>query len=197
MVQPTVAGEGAKGSKTGAGQAQARVDAPADADKEIRALAERRVKGEKRAADYLAAGRALEKEGRHDMAADCYDRAVNLAKGYETPKPRQALVRLFRDVAPPNPARIPDGMYQGTCRGFCMPLSVEVKVGNHRITAVRVTKHREDRPLDSLEVIPARIVQRQGLKGVDAVTGATYTSNTIMAAAGKALAKGVRKGRTK
>ena len=40
--------------------------------------------------------------------------------------------------------------------------------------------------------MPERIVQRQGFKGVDAVTGATVTSEAILNAAAKAVGAAIR-----
>jgi uncharacterized protein with FMN-binding domain len=88
---------------------------------------------------------------------------------------------------PPAPfEKVPDGSYRAAAKGYEGPLNVEVSVKDGRITAVKVVKHKESRPEDSLSTVPARIVAEQKTS-VDAVTGATATSKAIMKAAAQAL----------
>ena len=63
---------------------------------------------------------------------------------------------------------------------------MKAAVRDGRITSVQVVSENESRALDSLTVIPARIVERQALD-VDAVTGATATSDAVMDAVKNAL----------
>jgi uncharacterized protein with FMN-binding domain len=63
---------------------------------------------------------------------------------------------------------------------------VTVTVKNRVITDVRV-RSPDNRPLTALQDIPKRIVDAQGIRGVDAITGATITSHAIMAGAATAL----------
>ena len=71
-------------------------------------------------------------------------------------------------------------------------MTVKVVVRRGRIVVVKIVRHRENRALSSLTVIPGRIVRDQSTK-VDAVTRATITSNAIMRAAHEALAATTRK----
>jgi len=87
---------------------------------------------------------------------------------------------------------VPNGIYTGSARGYVGPVTVKVAVKGGKIVAVRVVKHRENRALSSLGVIPRRIAQKQRTQ-VDAVTRATVTSKAIMKAAGEALASSSRK----
>lgn len=99
---------------------------------------------------------------------------------------RNSLVSLFQGSLHPNLAKIADGAYAGSCFGYLGPNRVTVTVKDHRIADVSV-QSRDDRPMTSLQAIPKAIVSKQGIRGVDAVTGATITSQAIMAAAGAAL----------
>lgn len=82
-----------------------------------------------------------------------------------------------------------DGVYQGTSRGYIDDVTVELKITNGRIESVTVVKHAETAPQNAPLLIPECIVSRQGIEGVDAVSGATSTSKAILDATGKALEK--------
>ena len=71
-------------------------------------------------------------------------------------------------------------------------MTVEVKVAGGRIESVRVTKHKEDLAMDSLVEVPRRIVKAQSAS-VRPVTGATISSDAVIDAVAKALAKGMKK----
>ena len=94
-------------------------------------------------------------------------------------------IRLFEllDVG-----RVPDGTYRGSSLGYEAQVQVEVVVKDGRIESVRVTEHHEKQFYSCLTDTPQKIVQMQGVKGVDAFTGATITSKAIMNATAKALA---------
>jgi len=83
----------------------------------------------------------------------------------------------------------PDWWYDGNSTAFNGPMRVETKIAASRIVSVRVTKHREKQFYLSLEKTPAAIVEKQSLKGIDAVTGATITSQAILNATAQALAE--------
>jgi uncharacterized protein with FMN-binding domain len=79
-----------------------------------------------------------------------------------------------------------DGVYRGTSPGFDRPVEVSVRISGGRLEEVKTVSARESRPWSALDIIPARILRRQGLN-VDAVTGATVTSCAILAAVDQAL----------
>ena len=85
-------------------------------------------------------------------------------------------------------SRIPDGPYTGTSLAYVGDLTVTVTVKSGRITSVRVTKHKDKQYYTALTDTPNRIIEKQGLKGIDATTGATITSQAIIDATAKALA---------
>ncbi|MBN1893732.1 FMN-binding protein, partial [bacterium] len=82
---------------------------------------------------------------------------------------------------------VPDGVYRGCSEAFRGMLWVEVKVQDSLIADVRVIRHRENRPLSSLRVIPYLIRKKQNLSEIQAVTGATVTSQAIVRAVRHAL----------
>ncbi len=84
------------------------------------------------------------------------------------------------------------GTYTGTGNGnnADVPITVEVTFSDDAITAVTVVSHEETPGISdpALETIPAAILEAQSL-AVDAVSGATNTSNGILAAVEDAAAQ--------
>ena len=80
------------------------------------------------------------------------------------------------------------GTYTGTADGRNGPLTVEVVLADGKIENVTVTDHQETEGIGTIAVdgIPAAIVENQSIS-VDAVTGATITSEAILAAVTDAL----------
>lgn len=80
------------------------------------------------------------------------------------------------------------GTYTGTAEGRNGELTVEVVLSDTAIDSVTVTSHSETEGIadPAIEQIPASIVEAQGL-GVDTVSGATITSEAIIAAVTSAL----------
>lgn len=82
------------------------------------------------------------------------------------------------------------GTYEASAKGMGGDVTVKVVVSGDAIESVTVTGHNETAGISdpAIEKIPARIVEAQGLK-IDAVSGATVTSNAILTAAADALAQ--------
>ena len=57
---------------------------------------------------------------------------------------------------------------------------------------MEVTKHEEKQYYTALTETPRKIIEKQGLKGVDATTSATITAEAIINATAKALAKALK-----
>ena len=81
------------------------------------------------------------------------------------------------------------GVYYGTSLGFMDSITVEIEIKSDEIKKVRVVKHQEDRELGSIRQIPFLIKKNQGTQSVEAVTGATTTSDAIKEAVDLALKK--------
>jgi NosR/NirI family nitrous oxide reductase transcriptional regulator len=80
-----------------------------------------------------------------------------------------------------------DGTYTGTGYGYMSDINVSVSINNDKITDVKVVSSN-DSYQEPVNVIPQEIVQAQS-SNVDAVSGATHTSNGIMSATADALGK--------
>lgn len=82
-------------------------------------------------------------------------------------------------------SRAQDGEYIGECDNRVVKVTVAVSVENHRITEINILQH--DNGLgEKAEEITDKVLEAQSLD-VDAVSGATFSSNTILKAIENAL----------
>lgn len=81
-----------------------------------------------------------------------------------------------------------DGTYTGEGEGKYGPIKVEVLVEKGNINTINILEHNETPGLSDpiLEQIPASIIKEQSTE-VDAISGATITSNAIITAVKNAL----------
>lgn len=86
-----------------------------------------------------------------------------------------------------NLSHIADGTYVGDCDNGLVKVQVEVDVQNNIISAIRITKHQNGLG-SSAEVIISEIVNNQSVE-IDAVSGATASSETILKAVENALSE--------
>jgi uncharacterized protein with FMN-binding domain len=149
---------------------------------------------------YLTAGDTCRLAGRYPEALAFYQKSLAAAgdarsegdvkKDKERAQASIQAIRLFDTL---DVAQVADGVYTANSIAYAGPLYVEVTVKGGRIEVVRVTKHEEKQFYSALTDMPSQIVRKQSVKGVDAVTGATMTSEAILNATAKALAGGMRK----
>lgn len=78
-----------------------------------------------------------------------------------------------------------DGSYIGVCQNKLLFAVVKVEVQNHEITGIEVVEHK-DAYMEQAEQIAGAVCSKQSLE-VDAVSGATLTSDTILKAIENAL----------
>lgn len=143
---------------------------------------------------YLAAGDICRVNGRSREALDYYRKAVEATTGgrdlKQTRERAQASIEAIQLVDTLDVRRVPDGKYRDRSVGYSGQVEIEVSVTGGRITAVKVTDHTEKQYYSSITDTCRQIVAKQGAKGVDATSGATITSEAILNATLKALAKG-------
>ncbi len=154
------------------------------------AAAEGLARGGQMPAAYLAAGNACRQAGKLKQALTYYDKVAALPAGGQHRRYRELAaaaaeaIRLYESL---DLSRIPDNDYTGESVGFRGPVRVKITIKGGRIESVEVARHREDMPFTSITDVPGSIVAKQGLRGVDTITGATVTSEAIISAAAKAL----------
>ncbi len=153
---------------------------------------------------YIGAGDACRKHGGFSQAIAYYRKVLAQPTTYtrisgkdqknpilERNKQRaQTAIDNIRTFETLDLSRIPDGTYTGTTPAYVGDLTVSVTVQSGRIKSVRVTKHKDKQYYTALTDTPNQIISKQRLKGIDATTGATITSQAIIDATAKALAIG-------
>jgi len=83
-----------------------------------------------------------------------------------------------------------DGLFTANYREGLVKAVVEVETGGGKIKNIRILKHSNLRGGEAEEIIPGRILESQSTD-VDAVSGATASSNVIMSAVQLAVNKAV------
>ncbi|MEZ6063295.1 MAG: FMN-binding protein [Planctomycetaceae bacterium] len=147
---------------------------------------------------FLLAGDALRRAGRLDDAVTYYQKVIESDsfrnEEYETRLKGRArdsidAIRLFdrADVT-----KVADGTYSGDSIGYNGRLEIEVKVAAGKIERLEVTAHQEKQYYASLTDTPSQIIRLQSIHGVDATSGATITSQAIVNATARALARGAK-----
>ncbi len=88
--------------------------------------------------------------------------------------------------------KVADGTHKSSALGYEGDVHVAVKVRARRIESVSITQHKEKQFYSAMRDVPAQIIAKQGVKGVDATSRATITGNAIINATAKALAEGAK-----
>lgn len=101
-----------------------------------------------------------------------------------------ALVAVFLrpqplDIGTVDLSTISDGSYIGVCQNKILFAVVKVEVQDHEITGIEVLEHKASY-LEQAEQIAGTVCSKQSLE-VDAITGATLTSDTVLKAVKNAL----------
>ena len=142
----------------------------------------------------IAAGDAMQQAGDYDKAIELY-RGVLADKNfrnadYEKRYKARATesIRAIELFEKAEVSRVPDGTFNSQSTGYNGRMRIAVTVADGRITAVKVTEHREKQFYSALTDTEASIVDLQSVKGVDGTSGATITSRAIVNAAAQALA---------
>lgn len=146
---------------------------------------------------YLAAGDACRLAERFSEAIRYYQQAIDspnggrdIPKNKARAKASMDAIKLFEML---DLKKIAPGKYVADSIGYEGPVEVEVTVGGGKIVDVKVTRHKEKQFYSSLVDTPRRIIEKQSVKGVDATSNATLTSEAIINATAKALSQGMKK----
>ena len=142
------------------------------------------------------AGDACRVAGRSKEALAYYQKAVNASNNqerYESFRKRAegniAGIKVFELL---DLTKIADGKYKSESMGYEAPIHVEVVVKSGRIEELKVVEHHEKQFYSSINDTCRSIKDKQGVKGVDATSGATMTSEAIINATAKALATAMK-----
>lgn len=148
---------------------------------------------------WLLAGDACRLAGRLPEAKTFYEKVVN------TPGDGQRADRLKRTQGRAQASldaltlyeladvsKVRDGTYKDSSLGYEAQVEVTVTVRSKKIESVKVTQHREKQYYSALTNVPAQIIAKQGVKGVDATSRATITGDAIINATAKAMGQGAK-----
>jgi uncharacterized protein with FMN-binding domain len=150
---------------------------------------------------YLAAADVCRQAGRYAEATAYYQKVMALpdlvprGHGSERDRPKeraQANLQAMKLFDALDLKRVPDGTYTSNSIAYAGQLYVEVSVRAARIESVKVAKHEERQFYSAITDTIRQIVSKQSVKGIDATTGATITSEAIINATAKALAAGMK-----
>ena len=95
----------------------------------------------------------------------------------------------------PEAAVMQDGVYEGLGEGRSGMIKLAIEVENHILTAIRILSQSESKFAQPAEQqIMDAVLEKQTIEGVDAVSGATLTSNGMLTAIGMAIdaSKGIQ-----
>jgi uncharacterized protein with FMN-binding domain len=148
---------------------------------------------------YLAAGDACRFSGKCPQAIAYYRKVLDVpATGREQKRieRNQARARASKEAVETfetiDLKRVPDGTYKASSVAYERTLEVAVTVKGSRIESVRVTQHHEKQYYTALTATPREIVEKQTVKGIEAVSGATITSEAVINATAKALSAAMK-----
>jgi uncharacterized protein with FMN-binding domain len=143
----------------------------------------------------LAMGNIYRAKGKYKEAQTYYQKGLDANPKRDGLRPSDRLkdgLEAVKALQKGDLSRIADGTHTGTSTGWSGNVVVEITIKAGKITAAKVTECRDTWPTNTRTYLPKRIVEQQGITGLDAVSGATVTSDAIINAAGKALGNAIR-----
>ena len=161
-------------------------------------LAESYARGSNPHMSYLTAGDACRAAGKFPQAVTYYEKVIaaplpaNKGRAEGTIKRAQANLEAVKLFELSDPSKVPDGVYEAESLGYEAMVRTQVVVKSGKITSVKVTQHREKQYYSSISDTTTKIISKNGVKGVDATSGATITSEAIINATAKALSAAAR-----
>jgi uncharacterized protein with FMN-binding domain len=148
---------------------------------------------------WLRGGDACRLAGRLPEAKAFYEKVVKTpATGQRANRMKRAQERAQASLDALNlyemadVSKVRDGSYKDSSLGYEGQVEVTVTVQNKKIESVKVTQHHEKQYYSSLTDVPAQIIAKQGVRGVDATSRATLTGDAIINATAKALGQGAK-----
>ena len=145
---------------------------------------------------YLQVGDAYRVAGRYQDALLNYRKVLAIEVPAKNPSGRllknrnraDANVSAIKSFELFDLSRVTDGTYPASSQGYEGQVAIAVVVLSGKITEVKVTNHREKQFYSALSDTPRKIIAKQNVKGIDATSNATITSEAIINATAKAIA---------
>ncbi|MDB5389682.1 MAG: hypothetical protein JWM11_5328, partial [Planctomycetaceae bacterium] len=159
-------------------------------------MTEKQIRGGASDVGYLLAGDINRLIGNYSAALQSYQKVLedktgsrDLPKNQNRARSSMEAIKVFDSL---DLSRVPDGKYRDKALGYEADIEVEVAVKGSKIESVQVTQHREKQYYSAFTDTTRQIIEKQGVKGVDATSRATITSEAIINATAKALARGIK-----
>ena len=147
---------------------------------------------------HLLSGDACRNVGRYDEAAQYYQQALQveikspfkaeIERNHRRARDTMEVIRLFDRL---DLAKVRNGTYRDRSYGYSGYVNVEVQTAQSSIESAKVTSMSDRQYYHAVEETLQRIKSKQSVKGVDAVSGATVTSEAVIRATARALAQGM------
>lgn len=144
----------------------------------------------------LHAGDACRLAGKYQQAIGYYEQVVQTPVPENNGRAKQTVRRARDNIAALklfellDLQNIKDGTYTDRSMGYAGDIVIELTVAKGKLTDLKVAQHQEKQFYSAINDTPRQILEKQAVKGVDAVSGATITSEAIINASAKALNKG-------
>jgi uncharacterized protein with FMN-binding domain len=148
---------------------------------------------------YLYAGDAYRINGLYGKALEYYEKVLGvrvagrawkrIERNHQRARENIEAIKIFDAL---DLEKVASGTYRARAAGYAGDVHVEVVVQDGRIESVEVIQHKEKQYYTALTETPMKIIAKQGVKGVDATTSATITSEAIINATARALARGLK-----
>jgi len=147
---------------------------------------------------HLLSGDACRNVGRYEEATRFYQLALEveiksphktgIERNHRRAKDTMEVIRLFDRL---DLAKVKEGVYRDRSYGYSGFVNVEAQAKAGSIESVKVTSMSDRQYYHAVEETLQRIMSRQSVKGVDAVSGATVTSEAVIRATARALSQGM------
>ena len=154
--------------------------------------------GLERSEVYVLAGDACRAVERYEEAQQYYDKAMQvpvegrMKEQIERNRERaQATIEMMRLFDQLDITRIKAGVYEDKSYGYAGNVYVEAGVQDKRIQSLTITSLSDKQYYHAVEQTVQRILRKQTVKGIDAISGATITSEAVVRATARALAQGI------
>lgn len=147
---------------------------------------------------YLLGGDACRLAGRLPQAIDFYQQVLDSPEARNEEYGQRyrgratdsiEAIKLFDQA---DVRKVADGSYKSESVGYSGQIEIEVQVASGRISDLQVLRHQEKQFYAALTDTPAQIIKKQSVRGIDATSRATITSQAIVNATAKALAQGAQ-----
>lgn len=121
---------------------------------------------------------------RRDLTTDLRDKAITLLNT----EVRNFISNLNEGIVDMGSGTYRDGSYEASQRGLGGENRFRIVIENGRIATIEILDWQDTKGFDTrISTLITNIVQRNGVDGVDVVSGATFSSNSLIKATQKAL----------